>query len=438
MDNSRNNTIALQGSTQNGSAWLASALSPLRNGPRPSGYPDRLGSASVFVEVTKTTSINSSGTTTPGPLQVGTQGLAFFYLCPYSTATTNATDSNIFFLGAPVGAVTNQEQFAAPTLVNLGGTAFPESSASAYNNSTGGLCFQNTYSTITANSSSVLPVFNSILNHGITTPHRVIAAGFEVANTTAPLYQSGSVTVFDNPSNWSEGYAHVVPSGTTVTGTGSGAGGVFAPYAFKLLNGPPSDLASAILAPTSKQWPAKFGTYNVMKFCTDDNQVCAVAQPGIGQTNVGTGPPSFPFSTNGDNLMVAMQATTPDTGAPGGYTITNQQLFVANTSPNAYCYPMNGTGAYYTGLDGSNTSFQVTVRWLVEMFPTPFYNPTIMPMAKPSPMLDLLALSLYATYSRRLPPAVPAGKDPIEMIQKALRERSSVFTKRGMLTNNGK
>jgi hypothetical protein len=249
-----------------------------------------------------------------------------------------------------------------------------------------------------------------VLRHGITAPHRVVGAGFEVTNTTAPLYKSGSVVTYDSPSNWGELDTFMVGLQTGLPAAPVANHGAFVNTHFKVMMGPPTTLDQAILMPNSKQWSAEEGAYCVAKFSSMDNEVtCATSNVYSGS---GTGQQA--------NIMVCQQLTATDSIGTGYFPnfITNQLQFYNLGNYNAY--PFNGVGSWFTGLDTANSSFQITVKWYLEVFPNTFYEQNLIPTTSPSACYDPVALEVYARVVTQLPPAVPVKDNFLGLIGAAV------------------
>jgi len=92
----------------------------------------------------------------------------------------------------------------------------------------------------------------------ITGKCRVVGGGFEVINTTAPIYQQGTVTAYRSPQTFASTMIESTVATTPVVGLGF-------PATMHLMA--PSSPAAALLLPGSKQWPAARGSYSVFTLC---------------------------------------------------------------------------------------------------------------------------------------------------------------------------
>jgi hypothetical protein len=280
------------------------------------------------------------------------------------------------------------------------------------------LCFTNSFTTVASGGAFVTALnppsillggINTILNHGITSPHRVIGAGFQVTNTTAALYRSGNVVVFDTPSNWTTvsyaANATDVPVATTQF--------VYGQVSAKMIQGPPVTLGQAIQMGGAKQFSAEEGCYCVSKFSSLDNPVTGVAiGRGVNQSN-----------NLDERIVIGYPATVDMALTPvqnGDVTLGTQLLGVPSGPGNYLSYPFNGCGAIFTGLDPNNASLQVTAKWYIEVFPNPLFDPTLLPIVTPSARYDPLALEVYASVVSQLPGGVPVKDNFLGMIGSAI------------------
>jgi hypothetical protein len=107
---------------------------------------------------------------------------------------------------------------------------------------------------------------------------RATGVGFEVSNTTAPLYRQGQVTVYRNsePSKSTE----VRTYHATATGAPPGSIGVNGNYDMKCQ---PLSQANAMLIPGSRQWLAEKGIYMVVPFTGSTNPpaIVGASQPSL-------------------------------------------------------------------------------------------------------------------------------------------------------------
>jgi hypothetical protein len=407
--------------------WLLSSLDPFHDFAHPlAGYPDLAGAPSVVLEITRTLSV--SGTSLAN-------GYMNCYMCPFSSALTSASPicfignwdiptinytvppgSGIFSTGnaalALYGPNSGQQLVTGDMIINTAPNLYTGTTGDQYAIYTGAnpaLAFPMPAVSVSG------PPTGFVLRHGITAPHRVVGAGFEVTNTTAPLYKSGSVVVYDSPSNW----------GTCDTFTLSGSfhhGTVLNPpneYGslnnthFEVCMGPPVTLDQAILMPNSKQWSAEEGAYCVAKFSSMDNKVSS-ATSNFGPAQAAVGQES--------NLLIPQQwvATNGNTAASSNFTGGTTNQIILGSYGRYNCYPFNGVGSWFTGLDPANSSFQITAKWYLEVFPNTFFEQNLVPTTSPSACYDPVALEVYARVVSQLPPGVPVKDNFIGLIGSAI------------------
>jgi hypothetical protein len=395
--------------------WLIAVLDPFHDFEHAlSGYPDLAGAPSVVMEVTRTATISGA--------QVPT-GEAYFFLCPYeaqqvasSPVTARLSEGAVQQIGPipPANSVFGGNP-GSPT------TALVPLSFTGSRFLSGGLCFSNqqysaaTFSLVDSMTpdSIILAETGTIMTHGITAPHRVIGAGFQVTNTTAPLYKSGNVVVFDTPTNWSP----VSFSANTNDAPSSPTQFIYYNYDAVACQGPPTTLGQAIQQSGAKQFGAEEGCYCVAKFNNFENPVTSTLNAalnsgvidGTGCTNIIVGVPA------------SVNTLTPPTGGYNSLATPNTQFMLMSSKAGGWqTYPFNGVGAYFTGLDIANTSLQVTCKWFVEVFPNPYFDSALMPIVTPSAPFDPLAMEVYARVVNQLPGGVAVRDNFLGIIGSAI------------------
>jgi hypothetical protein len=448
------NKLKTSGSlTPAGATWLSTAIDPLTYRPaKTTGYPDSINSNSVVLEIVRT--INITGFTaggSPNQLTVGPDGTCIFYLSPFfnfAVGSGNSDNASNNFGSCGWGvlqippAATASGASGVPGQVGLNenplnsmiyiNTGDPQTlAASPYynlqvNSTNGGLCITNSSidpAFISNPQNSFFPACSSVLNHNILQPHRVIAAGFEVVNETSSLYMQGNVQVFEVSSSWTDLDAGMFPTGIAQSGSPER----FMSYLrYKMCNGPPSTTGMAINMLNSAQWAASKGAYCVAKLAGLDNQVQLTSPPYPAATS--TAPNQLDVNTNGVSVSPTLygcggayvaqnvNAAWPVVPATTNPTVNNPALYHVTNAPTCAVYPFNGVGAWFSGLNPNNTSLQVTVKWYVEVFPNPYWDSELVPLAKQSAGFDPVTLHAYAQLATKLPPGVPAGSSMIARI----------------------
>lgn len=213
---------------------------------------------------------------------------------------------------------------------------------------------------------------------------RLIALGFEVNNTTAPLHKQGNVTVYRQPQSTERDTTWMYCKDLTT------ANSTIIPLTAHTITPMPEDLASTMLLAGSRQWPAAEGCYCVVPFMGTDNPALPadyrqpiLLLPGLGQDK-----------TNAENSEAVMFAEPYANFGTYPYFQANKWA------------PIHSTGAYFTGLS-PETTLNLQVNFYYETFPTPD-DTQIITLATPSAEYDPVALALYQHAVSHLPVGVPA------------------------------
>lgn len=206
---------------------------------------------------------------------------------------------------------------------------------------------------------------------------RVIAAGFEVVNTTAKLNAQGQVIVYRQPQP--------VPKASTYTITNTGKNLHLGAGSYADVMSPPTTAAEALNLAGSRQWDAVEGNYNVITFSSLD-----IPADGDSWTE-----PMVRFAGTAQNVVQPILIPVLQRNADTGQQVT--------TSATAM-YPMNTAGAYYTGLSPS-TTLSVTFNVYIERFPSSLEKDLTV-LATPAAAYDIFALQLYSHALRDMPPGV--------------------------------
>lgn len=406
--------------TDSGIDWLVTALDPFSSsGTQLAGYPDNMGSRSVVME--KVASITLSG----ADLANGTVSV---YMAPYIGASDSAN---------PVAPMNSATLFAATrafpvnsNTVTYDSMGAPAISVDSVNTSyySGGLVVDTDgpwpeFSVQNGNKTSFTTDATRCLGHGITAPHRVIGMAFEVLNETAPLYKSGNVIVYEHPLNFND-TCYSINLGGNSSNPGDSVQNLAVSYAQQIntIMGPPINPSQMLSQLNSKQWHAEHGCYCVSKMESADADIAgnvAFQRYGGGiyyQNKDGTGG-DVPGCYGGEPLVVTLQ------GIPNPGQLA--QLLVARQS-STYLYNFNGSGAFFTGLDPANTSLTITARWILEVFPSPYRNDDLIPLATASASFDPDVLDVYGKISQYLPPGLPARSSYIAQVPSILKKFKKV------------
>jgi hypothetical protein len=351
--------------TPTGKEWLIAALDPFHDEELSvTGYPDINVAPSVVQLVKQTVQISC-----PAGITTGTWDLHVFNVPWWDSQPMWSFGNNVFYNLIDMGGF-------GPSVFNLGGIcAIAVPTGTATWTGTGA----------PTPSSSVVISSNAVPDVYFDGAARVIAAGFETLNTTAPLYKQGQVIVYRMPQPVPQSLAYSLVDGSTtrtILGLGS----------YAEVRPPPATPANAQILTGSRTWDAEDGTYNVISFSNlnlpaDSDSYC---DPMI-------------YNDRNQDTSTAYSVTIPipvSTTLPGaGNALYSPRL----TSLS----PVNTSGAYYTGLSLQST---ITLSWnvYVERFPSTD-ELDLATLAKPSAPYDILAQMLYTHALRDMPAGVPQG-----------------------------
>jgi hypothetical protein len=299
--------------------WLRAALDPFHDNrlDMPNGLPDKDSRQSVVMMVETHKTITAPGAnvydvhiaSTP----VDFAGGAFAGV--YDRCSIN--DGDLLISTGTVGFV--------PGLVVINAV---DSGGSFFEDATGAACAYDSF-----DSRSVAENANT---------YRLIGGGFEVVNTTAPLYASGDVTCYrTNNAVGVQAIPTKLIGGTVLTDTAS--------WKVSL---PPGELAQATRIPGSKTWEAKEGVY--VPFVMD-TELARPESTGRMMTYY------HPFD-DGTNTYGWIDHSQDDVVIPGT---------TAATSIDRENKHFNGalcSGAIFTGLT-PETTLSVIVRAWYEVYP---------------------------------------------------------------------
>ncbi len=330
--------------TPDGKRWLKLALDPFPDETRTcGGFPDMISSKSNIVPLRLTTTVSGASFPTPWDCLIAFNGF---------------TDSNVLYQTTKSG-----NRFTA---VGQGATGYDIGGVqirSALNSAVLGI------PQITANLFAGMPTDR---------PWRLLSGGIEVHNETEPLYRSGKVICFRQPT---------VPSMTTVAGIIDAANASVNPVELATVTPLPETLSNAQNIPDSTNWDAEEGGYIVFAMDGPVNNV------NVNPVNNGMIPAPNAVS-GGANYFPLI------TGASPTQTVTG----ISNSA-----VPFNNCGLYFADLS-PQTKLDVVVHLVVEQFP-PVTDRTLTSLADPSAAYDPEALVLYSRALRQLPVAVRVSEN---------------------------
>jgi len=210
--------------------------------------------------------------------------------------------------------------------------------------------------------------------------YRVTNKGFEVANTTAPLYRQGTVTLFKVPVAAKDAAA----VGAIASYSTGNVGASLASAKFLSIDAWPETSQSAFLATDSIQHNAEDGVY-----------MPSVINDLNGMTDYKYDP-TVPFlvssygETSTSNMIMEATSSYPQAPFPS---------FLALTGVEWSAFHMQG--CLFQGLS-PQTTLQINAKWGIERFPS--QNNTILaPLAHYPPERDQVSLDLYVHIIQSMP-----------------------------------
>lgn len=220
---------------------------------------------------------------------------------------------------------------------------------------------------------------------------RVIGNSFEVVDESPSLYQQGSCTVYQVPSNCQKSACvsiRAVPAASASYSDKS--------LVVDLFNGPPNYLSEATILPNSKTWKAKEGAYVISRRSID----------------------CIPFERPSTSNAVLM--SPPDVSdVQTRNCFASREWFNASfqsTDPNFFdSFNMlthhNVCGAYLSGLSAEFGSYRIRWKCMYEILPDPD-DTSLIPLVTPTLPRNPLFEKLLDESVARLPPGVPQTSNP--------------------------
>ncbi len=339
--------------TPNGKNWLIQAVDPFHDYDIPiSGYPDVSTSASV-VQLVKQQLQITVPTAGSGAVASGANWDCSIVLFPTLTPATYITSNQVGSGGLiNTGIVQNPLQFGALSYSAgpQGNRLWPNASNLA----------------IAATGGSIGPTAY------VKGSMRLIAAGFEVVNTTSQLNKQGQVVAARVPTSPTR---EVCVNSTAV------------PIPFTTLRMPPGTIAEAYALYGSRDWEAAEGTYSVLRQNTTSN------------------PYQLPNHT-----PVAYSMLDEANGSIDNYFSVNS-LSTGGGSQTDIQAPFDMSVVHFTGLSYT-TTLTVNVRWYLERVPSTAEADLVV-LASPPAYYDPMALELYCHCLGAMSAGVPRGDNPL-------------------------
>lgn len=203
------------------------------------------------------------------------------------------------------------------------------------------------------------------------TLRRTVSLGFEIHNTTAELYKSGSLTVYRAPSTNSSTDLWIKNS--------SDVGPTYYPYHVNNVASLPQNISAANLLPNSRTWDAAKGAY-------------CVALPV----------PNNTFS----NVLCSNLVLDVDGSQWGLHPAATDDL---NRTLITYS-PLACVGVYSSLYADNNQTFSVDMRQITELMPSP-QDTVNLQFASTAPPCDREFLKLYAMMFNQIPPGTHVNKN---------------------------
>jgi len=396
--------------------WATQALDPFHDVPvRAVGLPDHDSTRTVTEIITKSFSLSAPGGSGNWDAVISFQPFdSIHVLSPgemnyaiaksyCSTTTVNDTSNTVTAFGGNIPASASTLNVGSLTCLSWSSAGSPRS---FFPDGT------TTWTPPTASTAlSPLTASNAL---DIGTRYRVVAAGFEVINTTAELYKQGTTTVVRVPARWRQRIGFFTHNNSATVQlwsktTASNVSGPIFPASQRICDSPPVTISDALVQ-GGVQWEAKDGAYVVCTFDPNQNPIRAVSGSHLA------------MATNYDDDDIA------DTGGVGtiAYNTMGEQtdayVYTAGTSqsltPSQHYFlhenAFDISACYLSGLSTQST-FPVVVKWTVEIAPRTSDHTygVFAPIAGPSPDYDALALATYQEVARRMPPGVPQNENPL-------------------------
>jgi len=361
--------------TSTGKEWLKVALDPFHDtATDPKGYPDTNIGASVLQVVKQTVNVSAP------------------------TGVTGEWDCNIFSLpilnNTPTVNLTNPNS----------NVVFPANSTASVT-----LGAINLTSAATSTSLTNLDISNGVTplvaldqwSAGVT---RVVAAGFEVVNTTADIYKQGQCIVYRQPQPTEQDVTYQISTGT-------GTPGILGAGSLRELNNPPASPQEAMLLSGTRQWAAEEGCYIPLVFNSPDLPAEADGTTGVIFSN------PIPGGGGGASSYIGSQVNVDGT--------TGNHYF---SSPTKFAQQHTG-GAIFTGLS-NQTTLQVTANFYLERFPNSNVlggAQDLVVLAKKSPCYDIVAQELYSECIADMPVGVMVKENGLgDWFKEAVQKVTSV------------
>lgn len=211
-------------------------------------------------------------------------------------------------------------------------------------------------------------LFNLPFSYGkaekISSCARTVSLAFELHNTTAELYKSGSVTAYRTPSMSTPSHGFLRTSAATPI-----------PFAGQVIANIPETLSEAVALPNSRTWSAKEGAY-----CT-----------------------SLPYPTNTYSSNMPQNLVLTFGSGKQGYL----RHLTYDSSTTSSFSPISSAGLHSDKFVDANQTFTLDARQILEVIPSTDTSDPFLPFAGTAPRCDELFLKLYREMFNTIPPGTP-------------------------------
>lgn len=242
------------------------------------------------------------------------------------------------------------------------------------------------FSCYTANAAGVSWSNSMTPDHTFSLPaneanYRVIAAGFEVTDTSAEINKQGSVTVYRLPNR--------AVVGNTILDDEKKMDGVnlhIENMVSTTVNPPPATHNAMTLIPGAKIWEARKGCYVPLALHDEE----------------------MPVQRTTGGLLVMRAKDTGDATADACSALATIGSVPKAFAPSMGHNNFQTSGAFFAGLNAAGT-LRVTYKVYVEIFPNSYDN--LISLATPSAMYDPHALEVYSAVMALMPFGTPVGNN---------------------------
>jgi len=356
------------GLSEEGRQWLIMALDPFNDSrTNHSGFPDGKGAKNLVEQCRETATISAPS----GILSSGVAWDMMVVQLPWVLPQKFAFGSQITLVtGVNVDSNANLGNYWYQSTTNAGTATIGGLLVMCAPSSQNKWDLTNWAGTSSQSITNITPDPSQVAGN-----YRVTNCGFEVANTTAPLYRAGSCIVGRTP----------VPTRSSANpGMVVAYGGTPVPSNVLNIDSWPYNSEAAFLPTDSIQHLAELGCYVPAMINDLDNM-------SIYKTDT-----TCPFIVGGGPNMSESQSLNL---VP--FPIYVNTPVASNSIPGFEWSNFHMGWALFTGLS-PQTTFQINVKWGVERFPSQ-NNAVLAPFAKACPKRDNIALELYSHIIQDMP-----------------------------------